>query len=275
MYKLCMYMSKKPKQYLAIAFLAATFPAMLSAQQTHLDIKAPARMGAEVVGPVKSVETDLCKNVSDEHTRKRIEYDETGNTLTIVNWDSDDKLADTTTNFYDENGCFYRQQYIGFGKKGLTNDWEVVLNPETRQIAMKNKRTGSIIVRTYSPEKQLMHYRFMDKEKKQKSASRNTWNANNQRTEYVKYDERNRPLYTYWFKWKDNGFIDKERQRYQQEKKERLHDYEYLAVDDHGNWTQQLMVRYDIGGGEKEKVYERTTVRKIEYFEEEAANEAL
>jgi hypothetical protein len=107
----------------------------------------------------------------------------------------------------------------------------------------------------------------MDKEKNQKSASSNKWDENNQRTEYIKYDEKNRPLYTYWFKWKEGGLIDKERQRYHEEKKERLHDYEYLVVDDHGNWTQRLMVRYDIGGKEKEKVYERTTVRTIEYFD--------
>jgi hypothetical protein len=237
------------------------------AQQTHLDITVPDAIGEGLKGAVKSVETDLCLNVSAEHTKVREEYDKVGNQLATLNWGTDGELANTTTNFYDENGCFYRQQYMSFGKKGVTNDWKVFLNPETRQIAMKNDRTGSITIRTYSPEKRLVHYRFMDKEKNQKSASSNKWDENNQRTEYIKYDEKNRPLYTYWFKWKEGGLIDKERQRYHEEKKERLHDYEYLVVDDHGNWTQRLMVRYDIGGKEKEKVYERTTVRTIEYFD--------
>ena len=49
-----------------------------------------------------------------------------------------------------------------------------------------------------------------------------------------------------------------------------MHTYEYMVIDDHGNWTQRLMVRYDIGGKKKENVYEKTTVRKIEYFGEES-----
>jgi hypothetical protein len=218
---------------------------------------------------VKSVETEVCKNVSDERTKTRTEYDESGNAVVTLNWNSDGELTNTSTNFYDEHGCYYRRYYIGLEKKGVTNDWEVILNPETRQIAMKNDRTGSFSIRTYSPEKRLLHYRFMDKEKKLKSASRNKWNTAGQRSEFVKLDEKNRPLYTYWFKWKENGFIDKERQRYHQEKKERLHDYEYLAVDERGNWTQQLLIRYDIAKKEKKKVYEKTTVRTIEYFEDE------
>ncbi|VGO19690.1 hypothetical protein [Pontiella sulfatireligans] len=245
------------KRTVAYILISAAWVLPSLAQQTHLDIKVSDVASERLKGAVKSVETDLCVNVSAEHKKVREEYDPIGNRVATLNWGNDGELANTTTNFYDENGCFYLQQYMSFGKKGVTNDWKVVLNPETRQIAMKNDRTGSIAIRTYSPEKQLVHYRFMDKEKKQKSASRNTWNENNQRTEYIKYDEKNRPLYTYWFKWREDGLIEKER----------LHDYEYLVVDDCGNWTQRLMVRYDIGGKEKEKVYERTTIRTIEYFD--------
>ena len=143
----------------------------------------------------------------------------------------------------------------------------MVLNPETRQIAMKNKRTSSVALETYSPEKHLIHYRLVDRDREQILASRNKRGDDNRRTEYTRFDEDNRAEYTYYFKWNENGFIDMERQRYRQEKKERLHTYDYLVVDDFGNWTQQLMVRYDIGGKEKEKVYEKITVRKIEYFD--------
>ncbi|MEE9368053.1 MAG: hypothetical protein V3V05_04215 [Pontiella sp.] len=253
-----------------IASIALASP-LLSAK-THLDIRQPALVSEEVTGLVKSLETDTCRNVSDEHLRNRMEFDESGNALVILNWNSQDELINTTTNRYDENGCLIGQEYKSFGKKGVTNHWKVILSPETRQIAMKNDRTGSLSVRTYSPEKYLLHYRFMDKNKTLKSASRNIWGQDNRRTEYVKYDKKNKPLYTYWFKWKENGFIDKERQSYHQEKKERLHEHEYLAVDDHENWTQQLLVRYDIAGGKKEKVYEKTTVRKIEYFDAKSGN---
>lgn len=239
------------------------------AAPTHLDIAVPDRIRDNLKGPVKSVLEDTCRNESENHTKVLTEYDEDGNITAIKNWGGDGDLLNATTNHYDENGCFVSSRYESYGKKGITNDWTVVLNPATRQIARKNGRTGAISLRTYSPAKRLLSYRYMDKGKKLKSASRNQWNTDSsRRTEFTKYDESNKPLYTYWFKWKGDGFIDKERQRYHQEKKERLHEYEYLAVDGHGNWTQQLMVRYDIGGrGNKENVYECTTVRTIEYYD--------
>jgi hypothetical protein len=260
------------KRYLLLILSAGGLPAALLAQASHLDIMVPHRDDTDLTGPVKSVEFDVCKNVSDEHTKELREYDRTGNLLKSSEWDSEGERINTATNFYDENGCFERRLYIDYEDKS-TNDWAVVLNPETRQIAMKNERTGSVAIRTYSPEKYLLHYRLVDRDRKQIRASRNK-RDDNRRTEYTRFDEDNRAEYTYYFKWKENGFIEKERQRYRQEKAERLHTYDYLVIDDHGNWTQQLMVRYDIGGKEKEKIYERITVRKIEYFDsdEDLAN---
>ena len=240
-------------------------PVFVFAEGTHLDIRLPAREAAQLKGAVKSVETDVCINVSDKHWKELEVYDETGNLLSDSNWNSDEELVNTSTNFYDENGCFYRHLYIDF-EDHFTNDWKVILNPKTSQIAMKVDSTGAIVVRTYSPEKRLISYRRLNKDKKLMSASRSKRNEKGLRTQYIKYDEKNRPLYTYYFKWKENGLIDKERQRYHQEKKERLHTYEYLAIDKQGNWTQELMVRYDIGGKKKERVFEQTTIRKIKYF---------
>ena len=244
-------------------------PVFASAQGTHLDIRRPAREAALLAGPVKSVETDKCINLSGKHLKELKEYDEIGNLLVDSNWNSDGELISTATNFYDESGCFYRHLYIDLEDE-TTNDWKVILSPETRQIAMKNDRNGDVAIRTYSPERRLVRYRRVDKKKRQVSATRNKWNEKGERTKYIKYDKKNRPLYTYYFKWKEDGRIDKERQRYHQEKKERLNTYEYLATDDHGNWTQQLMVRYDISGKKRGKVYEQTTVRTIEYFGDES-----
>ena len=253
------------KRCLSLILCAAGLPAAVLAQASHLDIMVPDRDETDLTGLVKSVELDVCINVSGEHTKELHEYDRTGNLLKVSEWDSEEEPTETTTYFYDENGCYERQLYENFEKK-YTNDWTVVLNPETHQIAMKNKRTGSVALETYSPEKHLIHYRLVDRDRKQIRASRNQRDEDHRRTEYTRYDEDNRADYTYYFKWKDNGFIDMERQRYRQEKMERLHTYDYLVVDEHGNWTQQLMVRYDIGGKEKEKVHEKITVRKIEYF---------
>jgi len=256
------------KRCLYLILSTAGLPLALVGQVSHLDIRVPDRDNTDLTGPVRSIELDVCINVSGEHTKERREYDRTGNLLESSDWDSDGERTETTTYFYDENGCYERQLYESFEGE-YTNDWTVVVNPETRQIGMKDKRTGSVALETYSPEKRLLHFRLVDRDRKQISASRNKRNEANRRTEYTQFDSDNRAEYTYFFKWEKNGFIDKERQRYRQEKKERLHTYDYLVVDDFGNWTQQLMVRYDIGGKEKEKLYEQITVRKIEYFASE------
>ncbi|MCK5844067.1 MAG: trypsin-like peptidase domain-containing protein, partial [Victivallales bacterium] len=152
----------------------------------------------------------------------------------------------------------------------FTNDWEVILSPDTHQVAMREKKEKSASVYTYSPEGYLVRFRYVDRDKKLLAASNIKRDEKNRRKEYTQMDNKKKPLYTYWFKWKDGGIIDRERQRYRQEKGERLHVYDYLKTDDHGNWTQRLMVRYDIGGEKKEKVYERLVLRTIEYFGDEA-----
>lgn len=259
------------KRYLFLILFVAGLPALLLAQASHLDIMVPDRDDTDLIGPVKSVDLDICINVSGEHTRELREYDRIGNLLKSSEWDSSKELIETTTYFYDENGCYERQLYENFEDE-FTNDWNVVLNPETHQVAMKNKRTGSIALETYSPEKYLVHYRLIDRDRKQIMASRNKRAEDNRRTEYTRFNKDNRAEYTYYFKWKENGFIDKEKQRYRLEKGERLHTYDYLVIDDHGNWTQQLMVRYDTDGKERENVYEQMTVRTIEYFDSEEAS---
>ncbi len=230
-----------------------------------LDIRRPSRETSDLTGKVKSVEYDFCRNVSDKHTKSRTEYDETGNILNTTDWDDEGKISATSTNFYDEAGNWIGQLEID-GKKGTTNDWEIILRPDTRQIAMKSRQTGKITLRTYSPEKQLTETRSMDTDRKTTQLQRYTW-QNGEKQEYTKFDEREKPVYFYFYKWNDNGSINKERVKYHQETKDRLHIYDYLARDEAGNWIQQLMVRYNIEGNEKVKEYEKITVRKIEYFE--------
>ncbi len=131
---------------------------------------------------------------------------------------------------------------------------------------MKEVKSGGAAVYTYSPAGYLVSYRYADRDKKLKQASITKRDEQNRPKEYTRMDDRKKPLYTYWFRWKDDNTIDRERQRYRQEKGERLHIYDYLKTDDHDNWIQRLMVRYDIDS-EKKKIYERLVVRTIEYFE--------
>ena len=241
------------------------------AQGTHLDIMAPERLDTDLTGLVKSVDTKTSWNVSGKFERERQEYDRIGNLLNETEWDTEGECISTLTNYYDENGNFERQLYMDY-EDGFTNNWQVVLNPDTRQVAMQ-KPSGAAAVYTYSSAGYLINFRYIRSDKVLESASITKRDEKNRRKEYTKMDDRKKPLYTYWFKWKDGGVIDRERQRYRQEEGERLHIYDYLKNDDHGNWLQRLMVRYDIGGKKKEKVYERLAVRTIEYFGKEESVE--
>ena len=249
-----------------MAILAA-LPLSTPAQETHLDIKVPDLLDTDLSGWVKSVDTKVSVNVSGKFKRELKKYDRTGNLLNETEWDPEGKCINTLTNYYGEDGNFERQLYMDH-EDGFTNDWQVVLSPDTRQIA-KKKKNGAATVCTYSPEGYLLNYRYFGSDKTLRSASSTKRDEKNRSKEYTKMDGGKKPLYTYWFKWRDEGFIDRERQRYRQEKGERLHVYDYLETDGQGNWLQRLMVRYDIGGKKKEKVYERLVARTIEYFEVE------
>jgi len=253
------------KALLPLALMLSAFASVLQAGPTHLDIMVPDLKDTDLRGPVKSVELKVWRNVSGEFSTEKKEYDRTGNLIKSTEHDENGKLLNTTDYIYDENGCYERMHYKN-EQKGYESDWDVVLNPETRQIALREK-DGRIGIETYSPEGYLLSYQLMDKNKKPLLAFQYKRDENNRLVKYTRIEERS-PVYTYYFKWADNGFIDMERQIYHQEKAERLHTYEYLVTDGHGNWTQRIMVRYDTGGKKKEKVYEHTVQRTIEYFDD-------
>lgn len=238
-------------------------PHLLTAQ-THLDIARPELMDTDLRGPVKCIETETTYNVSGKTAKERTEYDEIGNVLNETEWNPDGELINTLTNHYDEDGVFTSYTYVSFENE-YTNHWDVYLSPETRQIALK-KESGSTLLYTYNEDGFLMHFKRLNNDRSLSSASITKRDEQNRRIEYTRLDENKKPRYTYWFRWKEDGLIDRERQKYRQEKGERLHTYDYLEKDEFGNWTQRLMVRYDIGGKEKEKIYERVVARNIEYF---------
>lgn len=256
----------KPLQHTFILCVSLQLAAVAG---NHLNIMVPGLADTDLKGPVKSVDTKTSINVSGQFERELSEYDEVGNLLSETEWNPDGEKLATLTNHYNEDGNFERQVYSDFEDE-FTNDWEVILNPETSQIAMKKKDGGAAIY-TYSPDGYLVKYRYVDKNKTLKSGSATKRDALNRSEQYIRVGKQGKPLYTYWFKWKEDGLIDRERQKYHQEKGERLHIYEYLKSDAHDNWTQRLMVRYDIGGEEREKVYERLVVRDIKYFGEDDA----
>lgn len=247
-----------------LALFSALIAGFAHAVPTHLDIMVPDIKDTDLHGPVKSVELKVWRNVSGECSTEKKEYDRTGNLVKSSEYDEDDKLVDTTDYTYDETGCYKHMHYEN-KEKGFESDWKVVLNPKTRQIALRAD-DGRIGIETYSAEGYLTQYRLMDKDRNPTLVFQYTRDENNRLVKYTRIEDR-KPTYTYYFKWADNGFIDMERQIYHQEKAQRLHTYEYLVTDKHGNWTQRIMVRYDTGGKKREKVYEHTVQRKIEYFD--------
>ncbi len=240
----------------------------LLAGPTHLDIMVPDLQDTDLKGPVKSVKLELCRNVSGAFVTEVREYDRTGNLLSITEYDEEDEKVDTSTFTYNESGCYDRLLYQN-EEKDYSSEWKVILNPGTRQIALREIEDGRIGIETYSPEGYLTNYRLVDKDRRQLVAREYKRDENNRLTKLTRIEGRD-PVYTYYFKWADNGFIDMEGQIYHQEKEQRRHTYEYLVTDDHGNWTQRIMVRYDIGSKEPEKIYEHTVQRHIEYYEEDA-----
>jgi hypothetical protein len=245
--------------------LAMMLQSVLAADSRHLDIMVPDLKDTDLSGPVKSVKVDVCRNVSGIHTTEKREFDPVGNLTRISEWDADGKLIETTTFAYDADGSYESMHYEN-KEDEIDQAWTVILNPETRQIALREKE-GFIALETYSDERYLLSYQLMSKEKKQLLAYEHKRNDSNRETELTYIVDR-KPVYTYFFKWGENGFIEMERQRYHQERAEFLHTYEYLVNDDYGNWTQRILVRYRLDSGRKEKVYEHTVVREIEYFQE-------
>jgi hypothetical protein len=241
------------------------------AEGEHLKIKVSDAESSLLKGPIKWVEEERCRNVSGEFTKIREEYDPAGNLLVEVNWDAEGELTNTMTNYYDEGGTLFRQLYIQHGKKGFTNDWEIVLSPETRQIA-KKRSNGSIVLRSYSPERRLVEESSMKSGKELRYIRKTAWNDFGQFTKLARLNAQKRPDYTYTYRWNGQGEIEKSHVIYHETKNEYLHEYEYLDFDDYGNWTQRLMVRYKLNGKNREKVYGRIQVRSFAYYDEEAAS---
>lgn len=249
---------------LCIGFILS-FPA--AAREKHLEIKVPRRVEEDLFGPVKKILTDDCHNMADEHTKVEENYDVAGNLLSQTNWDEEGKISYTLVNTYDENGC-YTLMHSEDIEDGETNEWEIIINLSTRQMAKRNTRDGDFSIRTYSPSKYLMHFKKLDKKKKTLRSSRFKRRADNKETEYISYDERGRPKLTIKIKWNDKKLLDKEGIYNHKEKINFLNVYEYLKIDDHGNWLQRVKTTYRVEGSKKTKVSEHFAKRTIEYHSE-------
>jgi hypothetical protein len=223
------------KLSLLMLILTLGISTVLAEAPAHLDIMVPDIRDTDLIGPVKSVELKLWQNVSADFITEKREYDPTGNLLQITEHNGEGELVDVTTFQYGDDGCYERMVYKN-EEKGYTNEWQVVLNPDTRQIALREVDGDRIGIESYSPDGYLISYRLMGADRKPIVTREYKRNENNRLTMYKRIEGRT-PAYTYYYKWADNGFIDMEAQTYHQDKDKRRHTYEYLVTDDQGNWT--------------------------------------
>ncbi|MBN2164340.1 MAG: hypothetical protein JXR25_04540 [Pontiellaceae bacterium] len=260
------------KRHTTLSILLAITAYTVLAEPTHLDIMVPDLQDTDLKGPVKSVSLKVSRNVNGEWTTEKSEYDRTGNLTCYTEFDAKDKLIEKSEYFYDENGCYTKLRYRN-EEDDYESEWDVTLSPDTLQIALREKSDGRIGLETYSPEGYLINYRLVTKDREPILTREYQRDEKNRRVKYTRIKGR-KPEYTFYYKWAENGLIDMQGQVYHQEKAQFRHTYEYLVIDEHGNWTQRILVRYDISGKKPVKVYEHTVKRDIEYFAPDAEEAA-
>lgn len=241
------------------------------ADPSHLDIRQPSLVAARLQGPVKKITTEYSYQMSDRKYREEAEYDTSGNLLYRKKWDYKDNLTLFVTNSYNEAGCLTRQ-IVDDVKKKEKFDYDIVLSPETRQLAYKCKLTGEIEVVTYNDDKFRLNATIKRKGKKNVPLSTYARDANNQIKSYTRYDDDGRIDYTTYSKYDDQGRLKKSVIVYKQEKKKTENTYEYLSSDDHKNWTQRLL-KIMVTEEDETKNYDKFTSRTIEYYEMPEATE--
>ncbi|VGO16109.1 hypothetical protein PDESU_04699 [Pontiella desulfatans] len=246
--------------------MAALLPAICSAGETHLDIAVPSRVASDYFGPVKSVEEEYAYDMSDRKYKEFREYDRAGNLKYRKKWNSKGEQTYFATNMFNEAGCLVRQRTEDV-RHGSTNDYEIVLNAPTRQIAYQCKLSGEVEILTYNSEGYQLTSTIKNKGERTLPLSKFQRAPDNTKQLYTRYDERGRIKYTMAYAWTDNGLMSGTRIAYAQKDRKDSNDYEYLRIDDQGNWTQCLLKLKTVEDGET-KDFEKFTTRKIEYHDE-------
>lgn len=246
--------------------LLVAVPFLSTAQETHLDIKVSDRVENDLFGPVKKVVTEYSYNMSDRNYKEERVYDKQGNMLSHTKWGPKDEITLFVTNGYNETGChtLYRVENV---KKGVTNEYEVVINVPSRKIVLNNSTSGEIEIQEYSPAKYHMTTKYMDKNRKPVSYSQYKRRADHKELQYLSYDKRKRIKLSIAIDWNDDNLQSRELYHNRETGSKLLEVFEYLSTDQHGNWLQCLTQAYNLTGSKKEKAGEKFSKRTFEYFE--------
>ncbi len=257
------------RNILALSFVLS-LPAFAE-EATHLDIAVPSRTASGFFGPVKKVVTEYSYDMSERKFKEVRHYDKFGNLESRTKFDPKGKISYAATNFFNSADCLIRQRVENIREKTI-NDYEIVLNAPTRKIAYRCKLTGEIEVATYEENKFNSSNTIKKRGGKTLPLSRYQRTPDNKTKLYTSYNEKGRPKYVVAYEWNDQGLKARTLVTYKTEKRKDLNVYEYLSLDEHGNWTQCLHQSFDMLDNKKKK-FEKFSTRTIEYYEDKGADQ--
>ena len=234
------------------------------AQQTHLGIAIPSRVSSGFFGPVKKVVTEYSYDMSEHKFKEAHLYDEAGNLTSRTKWDSKGETTYFATNTFDEAGCFINQRVEDVRGK-TTNDYEIVLNIPARKIAYRCKITGELEILEYNEAGHKISAKIKKKSQKTTPLSSYKRGTDNKKLLYTRYNEKGYVKYTTAYDWNDRQLISRSLETNREKDRKSLNVYDYLNIDEQGNWIQCLMRCLDMKNN-KEKKFEKFSKRTIEYF---------
>lgn len=253
------------KQGLSVLMLVASVP-FASFAETHHDIKVPSLQAGHYTGPIRSIEREYSYDMSDRKYTELSLYNEAGDLQSRTRTNSKGKFVFSLTNTFNEAGCYINEQVEDYYEK-RTNDFEIVLNAPTRKIAYKCRLTGTVEIATYDEHGYRISYTRKKRGKKTLTLTAYKRRDDHRSAQYIKYNDDGRVKYVSVYDWNDKGQLARSLVTYKSEKKKTLYEYEYLAVDPYGNWTQRLLQAYDMLDNKKKK-YEKFETRTFEYYDE-------
>ncbi len=242
---------------------------LLAGEPTHLDIAVPDTIDDDLFGPVKTVTNEYGYDMSDRKYKEVKTYDKQGNLVSIYKWDTRGKQIYMATNGFNAAGCMVRERVEDVRDK-TTNDYQVVVNLPTRKIAYVDSITGEVEVQEYNEARYRVNTTIKKTGGKTVPLSAYDRDAANIKQRYARYED-GRLDYTVTYEYNDQGLLQRSVVVYKSEKKKNLNEYEYLKIDEHGNWTQRLLQTYDLLKG-KEKIFEQFSTRTLEYYEQEPSD---
>lgn len=246
----------------------------VSAQQTHLDIKVPDRVEADLFGPVRSVrtiyETERFAGTSSRSSTMDYErlYDPEGNLLKSISIDIDDGTTNTTEYLYSPDGCLTGRVYAASGN--TTNEiYSYMIDVPSRQILRVNLNSNDRRVTVYTPQGYEYCIEDRDSTNAVNSVTRIKRLPNNKEYEIAVFDGEDSHLRSTYLDWNSNGLL-------RQYRYHRPGTNEYISItkythpekDERGNWRKRVARKDRIYKGERETYSRETAVREIEYYDE-------